>query len=110
MHERTCMHAYGTYTHIHIHAYIYVHACMLQTYITLYPYIRTYICIHTYIRTHMHSRIYDEPQKFSPMNALNNCGTFNTDEAKPQKFSLHLDEVQLTAKLFSCLTFVVYGI
>ena len=45
--------------------------------------------------------------KVFPTNAL---GTFNTDEAKPQKFSLHLDEIQLTTKLFSCFTFVIYSI
>ena len=38
------------------------------------------------------------------MNALNNGSICITDEA------LHLDEIQQTAKLFSCLTFVVHGI
>ena len=38
-------------------------------------------------------------------------GTFNTDGAKPHKFSLyiHLDKIQLTTKLFFRSTFVVYG-
>ena len=36
--------------------------------------------------------------------------TFHTDEAKTAKVFPSLDEIQLTAKLFSCLTFVVYGI
>ena len=31
--------------------------------------------------------------KVFPTNALSNGSTFNTDEAKPQKFSLHLDEI-----------------
>ena len=44
------------------------------------------------------------------MSALSNGYTFNTDEAKLRKFSLHFDEIQLTAKLFSRLTFVVYGL
>ena len=31
-------------------------------------------------------------------------------KGKVQMFSVHLDEIQLTAKLFSRSTFVVYGI
>ena len=37
--------------------------------------------------------------------------TFNIDmKQDPRKFSQHLNEIQRTAKLFSCLTFVVYSI
>ena len=32
--------------------------------------------------------------KVFPMNTLSNGSTFNTDEAKPRKFSLLLDEIQ----------------
>ena len=38
-------------------------------------------------------------RKSSPTNALNNGSTINADEKK-QKFSLHLDEIQRTKKLF----------
>ena len=55
-------------------------------------------------------RIFYEPRKAFPTNAVSNGSTFNTVETKPQKFSLHLDEIQLTAKLFSHLTFIVYCI
>ena len=47
--------------------------------------------------------------KVFPTNALSNDSTLNTDEAKLGKFSLHLDEIQYIAKLFSRLTFVAYG-
>ena len=32
--------------------------------------------------------------KVFPTNAVSNGNTFNTDQAKLQKFSLHLDEIQ----------------
>ena len=35
-------------------------------------------------------------------------GTFHTDEAKTAKVSLHWDEILLTTKLFSQLTFIIY--
>ena len=45
--------------------------------------------------------------KLYPTNALSNGNTFNGDKAKTAKLSLHLDGIQKTAKLFSCLTFVI---
>ena len=46
--------------------------------------------------------------KVFPTNALSNGSTFNTDEAKPQKFSLHLDQIK--PQIFSFAYFFVYGI
>ena len=48
--------------------------------------------------------IADASQKFSSVQELLSLAA----EAKTTNYSLHSDEIQRTAKLFSCLTFVVY--
>ena len=49
-------------------------------------------------------------RKIFPMNLLSNGFLSIQMEQNPLKFSLYLNDNQLTIKLFSRLVFVVYGI